>query len=97
MLITFAGSSSRWREGRLCLGAEPGVHPQNERAGCPAGGALPRQQVEESSITLICRPAAEAGVQVLANGLGLFRTKLLIQIFPQPDQDFVTFHPSNPR
>jgi hypothetical protein len=34
---------------------------------------------------------------VLANGLGLFRTKLLIQIFPEPDQNFFTFHPSNPR
>jgi hypothetical protein len=48
-------------------------------------------------IALINRPATEAVVQVLANGLSLFRTKLLIQIFPEPDQNFFTFHPSNPR
>jgi hypothetical protein len=33
---------------------------------------------------------------VLPDHLGLFRAKLLIQIFPEPGQYFFTFHPSNP-
>ena len=33
---------------------------------------------------------------MLPDRLGLFRTKLLIQIFPKPGQNFFTFHPSNP-
>jgi hypothetical protein len=33
---------------------------------------------------------------MLPDPLGLFRTKLLIQILPESNQDFVTFHPSKP-
>ena len=35
-------------------------------------------------------------MQVLPYRLGLFRAKLLVQIFPETDQDFFTFHPLNP-
>jgi hypothetical protein len=37
-----------------------------------------------------------APVQVLPYRLGLFRAKLLVQIFPETVQDFFTFHPFEP-
>jgi hypothetical protein len=41
---------------------------------------------------MVMRTAEPAGGQVQIDGGGLFRRKLAIQIFPQPIDDFGTFH-----
>jgi hypothetical protein len=69
---------------RLGLGPQPRLHPANERLRRPGGGAQPAQQIQKGPVALIGRPTAIAGKQVLSDGPGLFRTKLPIQIFPEP-------------
>lgn len=45
------------------------------------------QSLQERTIALICGPATSAIAEVSADRYGLFRTQLIIQIFPESAHD----------
>ena len=58
--------------------------------------SLPGQKVEQCPVTAIGRITFRAMAQVSRHCAGLFRPELLIQIFPESDQNFLTEHSPYP-
>lgn len=58
---------------------------------------LPRQQREKGPITAAPRVTPAASAQMGRHRLHLFRSELLIQIFPEADHDLFTFHSRHPQ
>jgi hypothetical protein len=60
------------------------------------GAEAADDQGEEGAVALVAGQAAGTPGQVLADGVGLFRRKLAVKIFPESIDDLWTFHPSPP-
>src|SRR4051794_22247305 len=93
-----AASCRRSRRSATTSSIEPGVgktgangHSQRGRRSAGAAEASDHEE-EKRAVAMVMRTAEPAGGQVQIDGGGLFRRKLAIQIFPQPIDDFGTFH-----
>jgi hypothetical protein len=56
----------------------------------------PREQIQQFSVPAVQWIAVRTSAQVYPHLGCVFRSQFLVQIFPQPDDDLVTFHPLYP-
>jgi hypothetical protein len=57
---------------------------------------LVREELEQGTVTAIGWLALSAIAEMSVHGLRLFRPEFLVQIFPKPNQYFLTFHTPDP-
>lgn len=68
--------------------------PSDQTDGGETRATKPGEKIEKGAVTLIRRVAMRTPVQMGLHLGPVFRAQLLIQIFPQAKDYFVTFHPA---
>ena len=76
------------------LQLHPNRKPESRRRR--AALLLPCQEIQKGPIALVGWVTVRTMAQMSRNRCSLFRPELVIKIFPQPEQDFLTIHAPYP-
>jgi hypothetical protein len=79
----------RWWESGEISGLTNGEHEPDRSA---TSGTLPAQELQKRSVTTVSRTTIWAIIEMCLYTRRLFRSELLVQIFPEPDQNILTSH-----